>query len=266
MIQRSRARTTQVADLIAPVDGYRGTIHKKGQKPKNHMSDNAKKIRDAQKEYKMREQIEAEKKREKNFKMKKFSSVKSKVFTSTRPATCKGPRRTDLDRSIPNSDYDFSEDNKENVNYSNIQSDVDSNGDFIRKNIKKACYEDKSRAPLRPQTASQYGGKEYRAKGKVPNYLEKRKEEWKLEEVEKQKEAELQRIPPGTKLLPEDERLATLDQLDMTRDQIVNTLEALPISMRTMSLNNKKLDLESKLKEIDAAIRLFSKENVFVAI
>ena len=36
--------------------------------------------------------------------------------------------------------------------------------------------------------------------------------------------------------------------------------------MRTMSLRNKKLELECKLKEIDAAIKLFSKENVYVAL
>lgn len=74
------------------------------------------------------------------------------------------------------------------------------------------------------------------------------------------------RVPPGTKLLPEEERLATLDQLKYTKVQIINTLESLPISMKTMALRNKKLDLESKLQEVDAAIKLFSKENVFVAI
>lgn len=36
--------------------------------------------------------------------------------------------------------------------------------------------------------------------------------------------------------------------------------------MRTMALRNRKLELENKLKEIETAIKLFSKENVFVAI
>lgn len=119
----------------------------------------------------------------------------------------------------------------------------------------------------RPQTAaSEFGGDNYRNKGKIPQYLLDRKEEWKQVEVEKQRKEDLKKIPPGTKLLPEGERLATLDQLRMTKQEIENTLESLPISMRTMALRNKKLDLEAKLKEVEAAILLFSKENVFVAI
>ena len=265
MIQKGRARTTQVSKLINPTDGYRGSMTKKGLKPKNHMNDNAKKLREAQKEFKMKEQKEIEKKREKNFKLKKFSHVKSRVYSkSSRPVTAVGPRISGIDDI---SKIDSNE--KENIDTQNIRQ-VDQTplrtSNFVKKNIEKACFDTKPIEHPRPQTASEYGGKDYKAKGKVPEYLQKRKDEWKQREIEEEKQAELSKIPPGTKLLPEDERLTTLDQLQTTRKQIVNTLETLPISMRTMSLRNKKLELECKLKEIDAAIKLFSKENVYVAL
>jgi hypothetical protein len=263
MIQKGRNRKSQVSDILNPTDGYRGSIAKKGQKPKNHMSMNAKKIKDAQNEFKMKEQIEAEKKREKLFKMKKFSHVKSKLTSTTRPQTCKSVR-PDMQNLVDN-DQD-----KENFNQNNQASTTTdfgvNNGDFIKRNIHTAMSTSKAPPATPPQSKPEFGGSAYRSKGKVPKYLTKYKEEWKQSELEREIEAEKQRIPPGTKLLPEDERLATLDQLNETRATLINTIESLPISMRTMSLRNKKFDLEAKLKEVDAAIKLFSKENVYVAI
>lgn len=270
MIQRRRDHKTQVGALLNPVDGYRGSLQKKGVKPKNHISSNTKSIKQAQQEFKMKQQAEIEAKRESNFKLKKFSNVTSRVYNySKRPQTCIGPRTVTeplVDR-CSTLGVDF-EDDKENFNLSNVQKSEypGKNGNFIHKNIKKAWEDKKELEIQRPQTASVYGGEKYKSKGKVPTYLVNRKEEWKQKEEEKQKQAELKKIPPGTKLLPEDERLATLDQLRHSRQEIENMLESLPISMRTMALRNKKLDLEAKLKEIEAAIKLFSKENVFVAI
>ena len=43
-------------------------------------------------------------------------------------------------------------------------------------------------------------------------------------------------------------------------------LEKLPISMRTQALNRRKNELEDRLAEIDRAISMFSKKNVFVAM
>ena len=271
MLQRGRNHKTQVSEILNPVDGYREGLKRKGFIPKNHINDNSKSIRKMEKEFKMKEREEIEAKKEKTFKMKRFTQVQSRVYNySKRPSTCK-PKRT-LEASIGNTDEDNNdlyEDNKENINYNNIHyedwKEIDKGHNFIMKNIKKAC-DDKSQIQ-RPQTAaSEFGGENYKSKGKIPQYLLDRKEEWKQKEVEKQRKEDLKRIPPGTKLLPEDERLTTLDQLRITKREIENTLESLPISMRTMALRNKKLDLESKLKEVETAITLFSKENVFVAI
>ena len=271
MIQRGRNHKTQVSAILNPVDGYRDGLKRKGQAPKNHINDNSKSIKKMEKEFKMKEKEDMEAKRESTFKMKKFTQVQSRVYNySKRPSTWKAKRNWESSLNYDHQNHLYlDEDNKENINSENIYNEIlkpsDKNQNFIVKNIKNAW--DEKSLLQRPQTAaSEFGGDNYRSKGKIPQYLIDRKEEWKQVEVEKKRKEDLKKIPPGTKLLPEEERLATLDQLKITKQEIENTLESLPISMRTMALRNKKLDLESKLKEVEAAILLFSKENVFVAI
>jgi hypothetical protein len=266
MIQRGRNRKSEVASIIAPVDGYRGSLKKKGLKPKNHIQENTKNLKQNINEYRKKEQADVQSKKEHNTKLKQFTNVKSRLYNYTkRPQTCYGPRQDDLIEDKFNTMY---EDDEENYNSNNIQTyELPGNeNSIIKKNIKKAWYE-KSQTHERPQTAtSRFGGETYKAKGKVPSYLVNRQQEWKKQEEDKVRQKELRKVPPGTKLLPEGERLATLDQLNYTKKEIMNTVESLPISMRTMALRDKKVDLENKLIEVEAAIKLFSKENVYVAI
>lgn len=268
MIQRGRTRKSEVASIIAPVDGYRGTLKKKGIKPKNHIQENTKNLKQTLNEYRKKEQAETEAKKEKNFKLKQFTNVQSRLYNYTkRPQTCIGPRPEDHFNQN-SKDYSFNDYEKENFNSNNIQSSElpGTWNSIIKKNIKKV-WSEKPVEHERPQTAtSRFGGETYKAKGKVPSYLVNRQQEWRMQEEEKSRQKELKKVPFGTKLLPEGERLATLDQLKETKKEIMNTVESLPISMRTMALRNKKLDLENKLLEVEAAIKLFSKENVYVAL
>jgi len=266
MIQRARARKTQVSSILNPVDGYRGSVQKKGKKPIDHIRDNTKLVKQSQQEFRKRTKEEEEKSRIKNTKLKKFSNVGSKVYNFSRPFTAQ--TRTGPNRSMTVQHIDEIED-KENINFENISSDEmpGKTQNFVKRNIVKAWNQKAQYEEIeRPSTATEYGGDNYKAKGKVPNYLRSRQEEWKHQEELNQMKSDLRRIPPGTKLLPENERLATLDQLRDSKKEIQTTLETLPISLRTMALRNKKVDLEGKLKEIEAAISLFSKENVYVAI
>lgn len=66
--------------------------------------------------------------------------------------------------------------------------------------------------------------------------------------------------------MSEEERLATLEDLNSNRREVSNMLEKLPISMRTQALNKRKEELEAKLNEIDKAISMFSKKVVYVAM
>lgn len=76
--------------------------------------------------------------------------------------------------------------------------------------------------------------------GKVPKYLQKYKEEAKEQEdanVEAKKQAEILRNqPPGTKLMPEAERIQTLAELEKNRKEVNALLAKMPISMQTQHM------------------------------
>ena len=70
--------------------------------------------------------------------------------------------------------------------------------------------------------------------------------------------------PLGTKVLPESERIATLEKLQQNRKEVMAILNQLPISMRTENLKKHKVELEQKLQEIERAIDTFSRKIVYV--
>ena len=89
-------------------------------------------------------------------------------------------------------------------------------------------------------------------------------EQIKKEEIKrKQEEAKL---PPGTKLLSEEERLSTLEGLINSKKELTNLLEKMPITTKTLSMQNKKEELLKKLDEIEKAIDMFSKKEVYIKI
>jgi len=78
-------------------------------------------------------------------------------------------------------------------------------------------------------------------------------------------EEEKARHPPGTRLMPEEERLDTLKDLQDSLKEINTALEKLPVVSRTIAMERHKKDLEEKLVRIERAIETFSKKVVYVA-
>ena len=66
------------------------------------------------------------------------------------------------------------------------------------------------------------------------------------------------------KLLSEEERLSTLNGLILNKKELINQLEKMPITTRTLAVQNKKEELSQKLDEIETAIEMFSKKQVFI--
>ena len=60
--------------------------------------------------------------------------------------------------------------------------------------------------------------------GRVPRYLEDRKSQWREEEEESRRRAPDPNCPPGMKLMPDDERLSTLEILKANRDEAMKQL------------------------------------------
>ena len=102
--------------------------------------------------------------------------------------------------------------------------------------------------------------------GKIPAYIKKyeMEREIKNEEIKRQKEAE--KIPKGTKLLTEEERVNTLNALINSKKELINKLEKMPITTRTMAIQNQKNELTKRLEEVEKGIEMFSKKQVFIQV
>ena len=71
--------------------------------------------------------------------------------------------------------------------------------------------------------------------------------------------------PPGTRLMPEEERLDTLKDLMDSKKEINSALEKLPVVSRTLAMEKHKKNLEEKVIRIEKAIETFNKKLVYVA-
>ena len=93
-------------------------------------------------------------------------------------------------------------------------------------------------------------------------WIDKARKNWeaKVKEDARLEAKAARHRPAGTKILSEEERIATLENLEKNKKEITRILMSMPISMRTESLKKQKVDLEAKLQEIDKAINMFSRK------
>ena len=76
----------------------------------------------------------------------------------------------------------------------------------------------------------------------------------------------MSRHPPGTRLMPEDERQETLRDLKEAQVETNRQLERLPVAAHSQKMEKHKKELEEKLARLEKAIDTFSKKQVYVAI
>ena len=100
--------------------------------------------------------------------------------------------------------------------------------------------------------------------GKVPDYIKKYELEREIKKEEIKKQEAASKYPKGTKLLTEEERISTLNGLINSKKEMTNLLEKLPITTRTLAMQNKKEELIKKIEEVEKAIDMFSKKQVFI--
>ena len=102
--------------------------------------------------------------------------------------------------------------------------------------------------------------------GKLPRYLLQRKLQI-AEEYERKREGDRQaRAPPGTRLMPEEERLQTLIMLEANKAEVEKHLKLLPFVVETPSQIKNKTNLEKRLQEIEEAEKLFSRPLFYVKV
>ena len=104
-----------------------------------------------------------------------------------------------------------------------------------------------------------------RGYGRVPEYVRRRREEEEEKRLEKEKEKAMANIPAGMRVMPEDEREATLTILRANRADVEAKLAALPIATgQTQTSTRRKSELETRLAEIEDAQRVFQRRVVLV--
>lgn len=121
-----------------------------------------------------------------------------------------------------------------------------------------------NKVPTKNKNAEEKNDVKHKDYGKVPDYIKKYEIEREQQKEEKKKQAEASKYPKGTKLLSEEERVSTLNGLINSKKEMVNILEKMPITTRTLSIQNKKEELIRKIEEVEKAIEMFSKKQVFI--
>ena len=216
----------QIANLLNPVRGVRDQMRRDGKKPRNHARDNLMAIRNQSAQNKLQKEISEKLPTQK----KNFAKVSSSKYGRS------PPRRSSVSRG---SSKDFISQNK-----SALQ------GIRCKKTEKE------------PEQLF----KEKENYGKLPRYLLERKIQL-AEEYEKRREGERMALaPPGTRVMPEEERLQTLEMLESNKVEVERNLAQLPFVAETPSQIKAKTNLENRLKEIEEAERLFSRSVVYVKI
>jgi len=66
------------------------------------------------------------------------------------------------------------------------------------------------------------------------------------------------------RMVSEQERVSTLEELVKTKKELNDIWMHMPISLQTNGLKQKKRELEDKLLTIDKAISTFSRKTVYV--
>ncbi|GFT30253.1 enkurin domain-containing protein 1 [Nephila pilipes] len=100
--------------------------------------------------------------------------------------------------------------------------------------------------------------------GQIPNYLTERKKQWEMEKERQLKLREEASIPQGYTLLPDEERIETLELLKKNQEEIIQSLSALPVRNDTIRLRSYKEELERQLAKVEEGIKIFSRPKVLI--
>ena len=121
-----------------------------------------------------------------------------------------------------------------------------------------------NKVPTKNKFTEEKNDAKHKNYGKVPEYIKKYELEREIKKEEIKKQEAASKYPKGTKLLSEEERINTLNGLINSKKEMTNLLEKLPITTRTLAMQNKKEELIKKIEEVEKAIEMFSKKQVFI--
>lgn len=74
------------------------------------------------------------------------------------------------------------------------------------------------------------------------------------------------KAPPGTRRMENDEKAQMVQELEITKKELQNEIMKFPITMRTMAIQKRKSEMEDQLLKVEANLKTFSKDVVYVAM
>ncbi|KAG2494455.1 hypothetical protein HYH03_007507 [Edaphochlamys debaryana] len=221
--------SSQIESFLNPVRGRRDAQMRAGITPTDHARQNAMAVREASNVNAMRKAAEE---KDKDAGRLKLPPVRSTSAPHQRAAAGRRPS----------------------------SSSGAAGRDFIQENKLGSV------APLRPprpeKTPPNYMAK--RDFGQVPQYLLERKLQMAADQEAAVRAKEAALIPPGMRLMPEEERQETLELLKKNRDEVDRAIQGLPLRIETPSAIRRKDELERRLREIEDALKIFSRPKVLV--
>ena len=102
--------------------------------------------------------------------------------------------------------------------------------------------------------------------GRTPEYLERMKEELKLQKEEELLKEKEKKLPKGTRFLPEEEKKERLKELTVLKKELENELFSLPIARLSKKQIERKGEIEKSLNDIDDEMNRLSYKEVVVKI
>lgn len=234
--------SSQVRNLLNPIMGPRDAAVRAGIKPPNHAKSNIAAVKEMSSLNNMRRAAAAQQEQQQQ---QGGGAARRSSAPGSRPAASYPPQQMSRQPSM--------------------DSNNPSGRNFVKENKAGAA------APVRQPRPQPKGddGLKYLHKhdfGRVPTYLLERK----IENIEKQeqemRDREAAMIPPGMRLLSEEERLETLVVLQRSRQELERAAQALPLRIETPGQIRRRDDIEQRIREVEEGLKAFSRPKVIVKL
>ncbi|KAJ3216076.1 hypothetical protein HDU67_009956 [Dinochytrium kinnereticum] len=292
IIRAKQMSGAAVSMALKPSRGGRDDIILAGGKPKDHNKENYLKLKEMEKARK-RMQEEREKPPPTPFRLKQFDDVPAKL--TTRRSNSSSTVCSEGTPSLTGSPYS----SRPSSSAGSISSTTSSQKNFIRMNAQLArqpqlrCLCTLTAVSLilytfltffkrSPSIPENLEVKRQTPKGQLPRYLVDRKMEWAEKEKERLMALEIEKIPRGMTLVPEEERLETLRLLtdrklirtsirctanpcSTDEKKLIQELSQFSLVVEGIRQRKRKGDLEAKLREVEDAIEMFSRPKVYIS-
>lgn len=243
-IKTQRVERCQVAELMAAPKRLTDVDYTK----KNYQN-----LKKSQQENRKKKEEDETRPPKEPFKLSRFKNVESMVYRD--PEEIKKPKKAPAPVGGPQIvSYNAEEEG---------QSKENGEKNYVKENYTAAI----SQAPAKQLEKQEENAHALNPNyGKVPQYLEDYKAQREMKAEIKRRQEEDSKCPPGMRLMPEDERLETLEILKKGKDDVWALINRLPIAANTPSVQRRREEYEKKLQELENAIKTFTRPKVYVAL